>query len=54
MTFSALMERVTTLTQPLVPAEAHEHLAQFSFDAFVSRLSPVVAAARRQLKMRAV
>ena len=54
MAFSALMERVTTLTQPLVPAEAHEHLAQFSFDAFVSRLSPVVAAARRQLKMRAV
>ena len=48
--FSSLMERVATLRQPLAPSEVHEHLARFSFAAFVDRLSPVVSTALNRLQ----
>jgi glycosyltransferase involved in cell wall biosynthesis len=41
--FDLLLTRLQALERPLDPRLASEHMAQFSFDAFVERLRPVVA-----------
>lgn len=47
--FARLLERLRTLDAPLHPAQAREHLARFSFDAFTERLRPIVAWARERI-----
>lgn len=47
--FARLLERLLALPAPLHPAQAAEHLARFSLDAFVERLRPVVAWASERL-----
>ena len=48
--FALLLERLLALPAPLHPAQATEHLARFSLDAFVERLRPVVAWANEGLQ----
>lgn len=47
--FARLIDRLLTQTAHLQPAQATEHLARFSLDAFVERLRPVVAWAGERL-----
>lgn len=46
--FARVLDNIQTLSEPLHPAEANEHLARFSLDAFAKRLHPVVAWAAAQ------
>jgi len=47
--FARLLGLLLTLDVPLHPAQAHAHLERFSFEAFVERLSPIVAWAEKRL-----
>lgn len=47
--FSELMKRIVGGTPRLQPAKAVQHLARFSFDAFIERLRPVAAWASQKL-----
>lgn len=47
--FGRLLDRLATATERLQPAQAHDHLARFSFDAFVSRIARMLDWARREL-----
>jgi glycosyltransferase involved in cell wall biosynthesis len=46
--FDRLLTRLQVLERPLDPRRASEHMARFSFDAFVERLRPVVDWARAE------
>jgi glycosyltransferase involved in cell wall biosynthesis len=48
--FSRLLDRLLLLEAPLQPVLASEHLARFSFDAFVERLRPIVAWAAEEIR----
>lgn len=48
--FARLLDKLLSLETPLQPALATEHLARFSFDAFVERLRPIVAWSESRLK----
>lgn len=47
--FALLLERLLARSAPLHPAQASEHLARFSLEAFVERLRPIVAWANERL-----
>ena len=47
--FSRLIESLLTRQTPLHPAQAHEHLSRFSFEAFIERLRPIVKWAEQRL-----
>jgi glycosyltransferase involved in cell wall biosynthesis len=48
--FARLLDKLLSLETPLQPALATQHLARFSFDAFVERLRPIVAWSESRLK----
>jgi glycosyltransferase involved in cell wall biosynthesis len=48
--FSRLLDRLLVLEPALSPALASEHLARFSFDAFVERLHPIIAWAAGEIR----
>lgn len=48
--FTRLLDRLLGLESPLQPALASDHLARFSFDAFVERLRPITAWAAGEIR----
>ena len=52
--FSRLLEQILARTRPLQPIAATEHLAQFSFAAFVERLRPVVEWSQNRMQHRSL